>query len=131
MRIEHIGIAVKQEDASVALFSKLLGQTPYKTEEVPSEGVNTIFFGLDNIKLELLHATLPESTINKFISRRGEGIHHIALSTEDIHAEIKRLKALGFEFVNETPKPGADQKLICFLHPKSTNGVLVELCQPV
>ena len=131
MKVEHIGIAVKNAEQSIALFEKLLGRFPYKTEEVPSESVKTIFFGLDNIKLELLHSSLPESTIDKFINRKGEGIHHIALSVDDIEAEISRLKNLGFEFINEKPKQGADQKLICFLHPKSTNGVLVELCQHI
>lgn len=131
MKIEHIGIAVKDADQATELFSKLLGQAPYKTEKVASEGVNTVFFGLDNVKLELLHSLLPESAIDKFINRRGQGIHHIALLVEDMETEISRLKDLGFEFVNEKPRQGADQKLICFLHPRSTNGVLVELCQDI
>lgn len=131
MRVEHIGIAIRDVEQATALFAKLLGRESYKSEEVKAEGVNTIFFGLDNAKIELLQSLAPDSAIEKFINRRGEGIHHIALAVDDIYSEIKRLKALGFEFINEEPKPGADQKLICFLHPKSTNGVLVELCQEI
>lgn len=131
MKIEHIGIAIQNPEEAAALFGKLLGQPPYKEEEVPSEEVKTIFFGLENAKLELLQSLVSESAIDKFINRRGEGIHHIALGVENLAAEIIRLKALGFEFINEEPKQGADQKMICFLHPKSTHGVLVELCQDI
>lgn len=131
MRVEHIGIAIRDAEQATALFTRLLGMESYKSEEVAAEGVNTIFFGLDNAKIELLQSLAADSAIEKFINRRGEGIHHIALAVDDIDREIKRLKGLGFEFVNEEPKRGADQKLICFLHPKSTNGVLVELCQEV
>ncbi len=129
MKIEHIGIAVQDAARATALFAKLLGTESYKSEEVASEHVNTIFFGLDNAKIELLQSLAEDSAIAKFLHKRGEGIHHIALAVDDIGAEIQRLKALGFAFVSETPKPGADGKLICFLHPKSTCGVLVELCQ--
>lgn len=129
MKLEHIGIAIKNQTEARLLFSRLLGTEAYKSEAVESEGVNTTFFGLDNAKLELLNSLTEESAITKFISKRGEGIHHLAFAVDDIHAEIRRLKEEGFTFVNETPKDGADNKLICFLHPKSTNGVLVELCQ--
>lgn len=131
MRIEHIGIAVQNAEQSQKLFTKLLGTGSYKTEEVASEGVSTIFFGIDNTKIELLQSISADSAIDKYINKKGEGIHHIAFEVDDIDAEVKRLKEEGFLFVNETPKPGADHKLICFLHPKSTNGVLVELCQEV
>ncbi len=130
-KIEHIGIAVKDTAASVELFSKLLNATPYKTEEVESEGVTTTFYQLGESKIELLEASKEDSAIAKFIEKRGEGIHHIAFDVEDIHAEIERLKAEGFQMIHEEPKKGADNKLICFLHPKSTNGVLVELCQEI
>lgn len=129
MKLEHIGIAVENQTEANLLFCRLLGKEPYKSEAVESEGVNTTFFGLDNTKLELLNSLSKDSAIEKFISKRGEGIHHLAFAVDDIYAEIRRLKAEGFTFVNETPKEGADNKLICFLHPKSTNGVLVELCQ--
>jgi len=129
MRLEHIGIAVKKKDEASDLFSKLLGQEAYKSEQVASEGVHTTFFGLQNAKLELLNSLSKDSAIEKFIGKRGEGIHHLAFAVDDIQTEIRRLKEEGFTFVNETPKDGADNKLICFLHPKSTNGVLVELCQ--
>lgn len=128
-KIEHLGIAVKDLAASNELFSKLLNVPPYKTESVESEGVNTSFFQLGETKIELLEATNPDSPIAKFIDKRGEGIHHIAFDVADIHAEVARLKAEGFTVLNETPKPGADNKLVVFLHPKSTNGVLIELCQ--
>lgn len=128
-KIEHIGIAVKDAQASVDLFSKLFQVQPYKTEAVASEHVNTIFFRLGPNKIELLEATSPDSAIAKFIDKKGEGIHHIAYDVTDIHAEMERLKQEGFVFINETPKYGADNKLIAFLHPKSTNGVLIELCQ--
>lgn len=129
MRLEHIGIAVKNDQEASSLFARLLGTTQYKTEEVESEGVNTTFFQLSNSKLELLQSLSTDTAIDKFISKRGEGIHHLAFAVDDIVLEIQRLKAAGFTFVNETPKAGADNKLICFLHPKSTHGVLVELCQ--
>ena len=128
-KVEHIGIAVKDVRVSVELFSKLFNAQPYKTETVESEFVNTVFFQVGPNKIELLEATSPESAIAKFIEKKGEGIHHIAYDVKDIFAEIKRLKKEGFEFINEQPKQGADHKLITFLHPKSTNGVLVELCQ--
>ncbi|MFN4084137.1 MAG: methylmalonyl-CoA epimerase [Bacteroidia bacterium] len=127
-RIEHIGIAVKNADASIFLFNNLLNQQPYKTEEVISEHVKTIFYKLGSTKIELLEPTAPESPIAKFIEKKGEGIHHIAFAVNDITKEMERLKNLGFTFINEQPKIGADNKIIAFLHPKSTNGVLVELC---
>lgn len=130
-KIEHIGIAVKNLEESNKLFTKLFGQQPYKQEAVESEGVTTSFFMNGPNKIELLEATNPESPIAKFIEKRGEGIHHIAFDVEDIHAEMQRLKSEGFVLLNESPKKGADNKLICFLHPKGTNGVLIELCQEV
>lgn len=130
-KIEHIGIAVKNiKDANV-LYEKLLGVASYKTEEVESEGVLTSFFQTGESKIELLMATNPESPIAKFIDKKGEGIHHIAFDVTDINAEIERLKNEGFVFINEVPKKGADNKLVVFLHPKNTNGVLVELCQEI
>ncbi len=128
-KIEHIGIAVKDLEASNELFSKLFGEGPYKEEEVASEGVRTSFFASGPNKIELLEGTRPDSPITKYIEKKGEGIHHIAFDVEDIYAEIDRLKEEGFMVLNETPKKGADNKLIAFLHPKSSNGVLVELCQ--
>jgi methylmalonyl-CoA/ethylmalonyl-CoA epimerase len=128
-KIEHLGIAVKDLQKSNELFSKLFGRTPYKEERVESEGVATSFFMMGETKIELLEATREDSAIAKFIEKRGEGIHHIAFDVEDIHAEMKRLQAEGFTVLNEQPKLGADNKLICFLHPKDTNGVLMELCQ--
>ncbi|MBT8210806.1 MAG: methylmalonyl-CoA epimerase [Eudoraea sp.] len=128
-KIEHIGIAVKDLQASNELFSKLFGEGPYKEEEVESEGVKTSFFAAGPNKIELLEGTRPDSPISKYIEKKGEGIHHIAFDVEDIYAEIERLKGEGFIVLNETPKKGADNKLIAFLHPKSSNGVLVELCQ--
>lgn len=130
-KIEHIGIAVKNLDNSNALFAKLFGEPHYKIEDVLTEGVKTSFFQVGPNKIELLEATNPDSPIAKFIEKKGEGIHHIAFDVEDIVAEIARLKAEGFTVLNETPKKGADNKIVCFLHPKSTNGVLVELCQEV
>ncbi|WP_202700604.1 methylmalonyl-CoA epimerase [Flavobacterium sp. UGB4466] len=130
-KIEHIGIAVKNmEDANV-LFEKLLGVPSYKMELVESEGVLTSFFQTGTNKIELLVATNPESPIAKFLEKKGEGIHHIAFDVEDIHAEIARLKNEGFVLINDVPKKGADNKLVVFLHPKNTNGVLVELCQEI
>ena len=128
-KIEHIGIAVKDISASNELFAKLFGEQHYKVEEVESEGVKTSFFKIGENKIELLEATKENSPIAKFIEKRGEGIHHIAFDVENIEEEIKRLKAEGFVVLNETPKKGADNKLVAFLHPKTTNGVLIELCQ--
>ncbi len=130
-KIEHLGIAVKELAKSIPLFEQLLNTSCYKTEEVASEGVNTAFFQIGDSKVELLEATKPDSPIAKFLDKKGEGIHHIAFDVENIEAEMKRLQALGFELLNETPKRGADNKLVCFLHPKSTNGVLIELCQEI
>lgn len=131
VKIEHIGIAVKSMEQANALFASLFGQEHYKTEVVEAEGVNTSFFRMGEAKIELLEATRPDSPISGFIEKRGEGIHHIAFKVEDIRAEVERLKQNGFLLLNEQPKLGADNKLVCFLHPKSTNGVLVELCQDV
>jgi methylmalonyl-CoA/ethylmalonyl-CoA epimerase len=131
IRIEHIGIAVKSLSESNPLFKKLLGTAHYKIEEVASEGVNTSFFQVGESKIELLEATKDDSPIAKFIEKKGEGIHHIAFEVEDINLAIQLVKSLGFQLIHEQPKLGADDKLICFLHPKSTNGVLVELCQSI
>lgn len=128
-KVEHIGIAVKNLENTNLLFSKLFGKEHYKIEKVESEGVSTAFFMLGETKIELLEATTESSAISKFIEKKGEGIHHIAYEVDDVLTEMERLKKEGFELLNETPKEGADNKLICFLHPKSTNGVLVELCQ--
>ncbi|MBP7809317.1 MAG: methylmalonyl-CoA epimerase [Bacteroidia bacterium] len=128
-KIEHIGIAVKNLDNSNALFKKLFGSEHYKIEKVESEGVSTSFFMLGETKIELVASTTNDSSIAKFIEKKGEGIHHIAYAVDDIISEMERLKKEGFELINQQPKDGADNKLICFLHPKSTNGVLVELCQ--
>ncbi|MCH8555171.1 MAG: methylmalonyl-CoA epimerase [Schleiferiaceae bacterium] len=128
-KVEHIGIAVKDLATSNTLFAKLFGAPAYKEEGVASEGVITSFFQAGPNKIELLQATHPDSPIAKFIEKRGEGIHHIAFDVTDIHAEMARLQEEGFVLLNETPKLGADNKLVCFLHPKTTNGVLIELCQ--
>ncbi|MES2486557.1 MAG: methylmalonyl-CoA epimerase [Bacteroidota bacterium] len=130
-KIEHIGIAVNSFDVSIPLFEKLLNTPCYKTEEVASEGVKTAFFQNGPNKIELLEATTPDSPIAKFLEKKGEGIHHIAFDVEDIAAEIARLKAEGFTVLNEIPKKGADNKLVAFLHPKGTNGVLIELTQEI
>lgn len=130
-KIEHIGIAVHDLENSNELFSKLFGQAAYKTEEVVSEGVKTSFFMCGPNKIELLEATNEDSPIAKFLEKKGEGIHHIAFDVEDIYSEIERLKLEGFTVLNETPKKGADNKLVAFLHPKTTNGVLIELCQEI
>jgi methylmalonyl-CoA/ethylmalonyl-CoA epimerase len=130
-KIEHIGIAVKDLEASNALFASLFGADHYKVEEVVSEGVKTSFFKAGPNKIELLEATNPESPIAKFIEKKGEGVHHIAFAVTDIVSEIARLKSEGFIVLNETPKKGADNKLVAFLHPKSSNGVLIELCQEI
>ena len=128
-KVEHIGIAVKNMESANALFAKLFGKNNYKLEKVESESVSTSFFMLGETKIELLQASSENSSIAKFIEKKGEGIHHIAFDVEDINAEMERLKKEGFELINTEPKDGADNKLICFLHPKSTNGVLIELCQ--
>lgn len=128
-KIEHIGIAVKDLSAANKIYSRLLNTSPYKTEEVDSENVNTSFFQVGESKIELLEGTSPDSPISKFIDKRGEGVHHIAFEVEDIHQEIDRLTKEGFQMIHEKPKDGADNKLIAFLHPKSSNGVLIELCQ--
>jgi methylmalonyl-CoA/ethylmalonyl-CoA epimerase len=128
-KIEHIGIAVKDLATSNELFTKLFGQPPYKSETVESEGVPTSFFEAGPNKIELLEATREDSPIPKFIEKKGEGIHHIAFAVEDIKAEAARLAAEGFTLLNEEPKKGADNKWVMFLHPKTTNGVLIELCQ--
>ena len=128
-KIEHLGIAVKDIKESNQLFSALLGTSPYKTEEVASEGVITSFFKVGESKIELLQASNENSAIAKFIEKKGEGIHHIAFEVDDIDLELVRLKKEGFTLIHETPKDGADNKRIAFLHPKSTNGVLIELCQ--
>lgn len=130
-KIEHIGIAVKNLEDSNVLFAKLFGTPHYKIESVESEGVNTSFFKVGPNKIELLEATKPDSPIAKFLEKKGEGVHHIAFAVKDIKKEILRLKSEGFIVLNETPKKGADNKLVAFLHPKSSNGVLIELCQDI
>lgn len=130
-KIEHIGIAVKNLVESNLLFEKLLGKAHYKIEEVASEHVMTSFFKKGPNKIELLEATDPESPIAKFIEKRGEGVHHIAFEVKDIYEEMQRLEKEGFRLLNKEPKRGADNKLVCFVHPKSANGVLVELCQSI
>ncbi|MCF8256045.1 MAG: methylmalonyl-CoA epimerase [Flavobacteriales bacterium] len=127
--IEHLGIAVRDLNASIPTYEKLLGVPCYKREEVPSEGVLTAFFQTSINKIELLQATREDSAIGKFIVSRGEGLHHVAFSVKDIHAEMERLRSEGFRLLNEHAKPGADNKLICFVHPKDAGGVLIELCQ--
>jgi len=129
LKVEHIGIAVKDLAASNKLFAKLLGVAHYKEEIVESEKVRTSFFKAGEVKIELIAGLDEENSISKFITKKGEGMHHIAYGVDDIRAEIKRLKAEGFIFIDEEPKKGADNKLVCFLHPKATNGVLIELCQ--
>lgn len=130
-KVEHIGIAVNKLETSILLFEQLLNTPCYKTEMVESEGVNTAFFQKGETKIELLEATRAESPIAKFIEKKGEGMHHIAFDVEDIITEMKRLKDEGFVLLNDKPKRGADNKLVCFLHPKGTNGVLIELCQEI
>ncbi|HET8808923.1 MAG TPA: methylmalonyl-CoA epimerase [Flavobacteriaceae bacterium] len=131
LKIEHIGIAVKDLEKANKTYETLLGEKPYKSEAVESEGVTTSFFNCGESKIELLGATTDDSPIAKFIAKRGEGIHHIAFAVENIEEEIDRLKSEGFVLLNEQPKKGADNKLIAFLHPKSSHGVLVELCQEI
>ncbi|HRO75911.1 MAG TPA: methylmalonyl-CoA epimerase [Crocinitomicaceae bacterium] len=128
-KIEHLGIAVKNIEESAKIYETLLGTSCYKIEEVVSENVKTAFYQIGESKIELLEATDESSPIAKFIEKKGQGIHHIAFDVADIYAEIERLKAEGFQLINETPKNGADNKIIAFLHPKSTDGILVELCQ--
>lgn len=130
-KLEHIGIAAKNLEEANKLFSKLFGKENYKTENVESEKVRTSFFQIGETKIELLEATNPESPIAKFIEKKGEGIHHITFEVDDIHKEMQRLKSEGFILLNDEPKKGADNKLVCFLHPKSTNGVLVEICEEI
>ena len=130
-KIEHIGIAVKDLKKADEVFSKLLKRTAYKLEKVEREGVSTSFYQLGESKIELLEATNESSAISKYIEKRGEGMHHIAIEVDDINQEMDRLKKEGFVLINEHPQKGADNKLICFIHPKSTNGVLVELCQEI
>ena len=130
-KIEHLGIAVKDLNKSNELFKKLLGEQSYKTEAVDSESVTTSFFKVGDQKIELLEASEPNSTIARFIERRGEGMHHLAFHVENIDEEIERLEKEGFEFVSKTPTKGADNKMVVFLHPKTTSGVLVELCQEI
>ena len=131
LKTEHIGIAVKDLSISIPLFEKLLNSACYKTEMVETEKVNTAFFQQGETKIELLESTDPNGVIAKFIERKGEGLHHIAFEVADIKAEMKRLQDEGFVLLNEEPKAGADNKLVCFLHPKGTNGVLIELCQSI
>lgn len=131
MKLEHIGIAVKNLKDSSQLFEQIFGKPSYKVETVESENVSTSFFQVGESKIELLEATDPDSAISKFIEKKGEGIHHLAFEVEDIYAEMKRLESQGFQLINKDPKQGADNKLVCFLHPKSSNGVLVELCQEI
>jgi methylmalonyl-CoA/ethylmalonyl-CoA epimerase len=130
-KIEHIGIAVKSLDISIPLFEKLLGSTCYKQETVETEKVNTAFFRTGESKIELLEDSNQHGIINRFIEKKGEGVHHIAFAVKNIVEEVDRLKSAGFEFIQEEPKRGADNKLVCFLHPKGTNGVLIELCQEI
>ena len=127
-KIEHIGIAVKDLEISIPLFEKLLNAPCYKTENVQSEGVSTAFFRQGETKIELLQGLDSSSIISRYIDRKGEGMHHIAFEVTDIESEMKRLAAAGFTLLNDIPKPGADNKLVCFLHPRDTNGVLIELC---
>jgi methylmalonyl-CoA/ethylmalonyl-CoA epimerase len=128
LKVEHIGIAVKKLDSAISLFEKLLDSPCYKTELVETEQVNTAFFIKGTTKIELLESTDPNGVIARFIEKKGEGLHHIAFDVTDLEAEMERLKKEGFILLNDKPKPGADNKLVCFLHPKHTNGVLVELC---
>jgi len=129
--VEHIGIAVKNLETSIPLFERLLNSPCYKTESVGSESVNTAFFLKEGSKIELLESSDPEGVIAKFIAKKGEGMHHIAFEVPDIEAEMTRLRNEGFTLLNETPKKGADNKLVCFVHPKDSNGVLIELCQSI
>ena len=129
--VEHIGIAVKNLELSIPLFERLLNSPCYKTESVGSENVNTAFFLKEGSKIELLESSDSAGVIAKFIEKKGEGMHHIAFEVPDIHAEMERLRSEGFTLLNEVPKKGADNKLVCFVHPKDSNGVLIELCQSI
>lgn len=131
LKVEHIGIAVKDLTNSIPLFEKLLNTPCYKTETVESENVNTAFFKQGETKIELVESSHPEGVIAKYIDKKGEGMHHIAFEVEDILAEMERLRNEGFVLLNNEPKKGADNKLVCFIHPKGTNGVLMELCQEI
>ena len=130
-KLEHIGIAVKELSISIPLFENILNTNCYKTEIVETEKVNTAFFKKGETKIELLQSLSPDGVIARYIEKRGEGMHHIAFEVENIEAEMKRLSGLGFQLLNAVPKLGADNKLVCFLHPKNTNGVLIELCQSI
>lgn len=130
-KIEHLGIAVKNLEEANQTYAKLFNKEAYKLETVESEGVSTSFFRVGENKIELLEATNPDSAIAKFIEKKGEGIHHVAFDVDDIYAEMERLRKEGFTILNEQPKKGADNKLVCFVHPKSANGVLIELCQEI
>ncbi|HMP98563.1 MAG TPA: methylmalonyl-CoA epimerase [Cyclobacteriaceae bacterium] len=130
-KLEHIGIAVKNLEEANKLFARLLGTEHYKIESVESEGVRTSFFNLAGVKIELLEATRPDSPIAKFIEKRGEGVHHLAFEVDNIAKSMEAYQANGFELINQAPKAGADNKMICFMHPKSIQGVLVELCQEI
>ena len=129
--LEHIGVAVQDLEAATELYTVLLGQKPYKREHVASEAVDTVFFQVGGSKVELLAGTSPDSAITKYLTKKPEGIHHMAFEVDDIRAEMTRLREAGFVLLNEEPKRGADNKLVCFVHPKSANGVLVELCQSI
>lgn len=131
VNLEHLGLAVKDLEAATSLYTTLLGQEPYKREHVASEAVDTVFFQIGGSKIELLAGTSPESAITRYLEKKPEGIHHVAFEVDDIRAEMQRLRAEGFVLLNEEPKLGADNKLVCFVHPKSANGVLVELCQSI
>ncbi len=131
IKLEHIGIAVKNLESSIPVFEKLLNTLCYKQEKVDSENVNTAFFQKGESKIELLESTTDDGVIAKYIDKKNEGIHHLAFEVADIEAEMKRLQEAGFSLLNTTPKKGADNKLVCFLHPKSTNGVLIEICQEI
>jgi methylmalonyl-CoA/ethylmalonyl-CoA epimerase len=128
-KVDHIGIAVNDLKISIPLYERLLGESCYKTEQVPSEAVDTAFFLQNGAKIELVASTDPDGVIAKFIGKKGEGLHHVAFEVPDIHAEMERLKKEGFTLLNEAPKMGADNKLVCFVHPKDAGGVLIELCQ--
>ena len=130
-RVEHIGLAVNDLSVSIENWTRILGQVPYHEEVVESEKVRTVFFQVGETKIELLGATMPDSVIQKFIDKKGEGIHHIAMEVQDIQAEMQRLKESGYTLLQNQPKRGADNKLICFVHPKETGGVLLELCQSI
>ena len=130
-KIEHIGIAVRDLDAAIILYERLLGVPCYKTEEVQSEGVMTAFFMTGHSKVELLAALRPETPVGRFLDQKGEGIHHVAFEVADIRAEMRRLKEGGFQLLSEEPRAGADNKIVCFVHPKDTKGLLIELCQQI